>query len=383
MMAGGPIHRAPRGFTMYELMVAAIIASILIGLVYAMYTKAARSYRSQSQAIAIQQQGRFAIDHLRRDVSLAGFNATPNSALDPNMCAQPGAVIKAITLGRSAPSDAVANSSENTFIKPLEITLFGDYTGANGEIFYTESIAGNTVRLQSGFETRISDAQFKRIFDGTGGNRRFLRIVDAEQYEMYIPISGVNYATREISLAQSPLVRSGTQTCGVQGFGQGLQVSPAMYVRYRVEITDAARGNTALIREEVQVDGDTAVADSKLLIAENVIDLGAYDFVFDTDATRRSPSLSISALPDASILDDAGETGELGRLSNTVQNLRFMTIKVTVRADQEDPDRAHRPRQGPYTRIDTYEVYPNLSGSARAMSFTSKIMMQTLAVRNI
>mgnify|MGYP001566395261 CR=1 FL=1 len=375
--------RAPRGFTLYELLVAAVIASILTGIIYTVYTKTARSYRVQSLAIGMQQQARFAIDHLRRDISLAGFNATPNSTVDPNLCSQPATPLKAIRLKKSAVSGSVAHPAENPNIQPLEITLFGDYTGSNGEVFYTESITGNSVRLQAGFETRITDAQFKHIFDGTGQNRRYLRIVDAEQYEMYIPITGANYATREITLTSPPPVRSATQTCGIQGFGQGLQVSPAMYVRYRVELVDADRGRSALIREDVTTDGVAAVVNSKLLIADNVVDLGAYDFVFDTDLTHKSPLLVTTALPDATIVDDSGDVGQLGSLSSTVQNLRFMTVKVTVRSDQEDDERQHRPRAGTFTRIDSFDVYPGLTGAARAMTLTSKVMLQTLAVRNI
>lgn len=374
---------APHGFTLYELLVAVVVATILILMVYTIYTKASRSYRNQSMAVAMQQHARFAIDHLRRDIALAGFNVTPNSTIDPNVCVQPSSPLRAITAKRSLPGTTVASPTQNANIAPLEFTLFGDYTGANGEIFITDSVAGNTVTLQTGFETRITEAQFLRIFDSTDSNRRYLRIVDAEQYEVYIPISGANYGARQIVLQSAPPARSGTQTCGIQGFGLGLQVSPAMFIRYRLEVTDAARGATSLVREDIQVDGVTPVEDSKLLIAENVVDFSAYDFVFDNDATKRSPSLAVTSTPDATILDDSGEGGALGRLSATSQNLRFMTVKVTVRTEQEDPELTHVPRVGPYTRILTYDVYPGLEGAARTLSLTSKVMLQTLAVRNI
>lgn len=374
-------HKTQPGFTLYELLVAVVVATILIVMVYTVYTKASRSYRNQSMAVAMQQHARFAIDHLRRDIALAGFNATPNSTLDPNVCMQPASPLRAITAKRSLAGTTVASPTQNPNIAPLEFTLFGDYTGANGEIFITQSVAGNTVTLQTGFETLITEAQFLRIF--ADNKRRYLRIVDAEQYEVYIPISGANYGARQIVLESAPPVRSGTQTCGIQGFGLGLQVSPAMFIRYRLELTDAARGATALVREDVQVDGVTPVEDSKLLIADNVVDFSAYDFVLDNDATKRSPSLAVTAIPDASILDESGEGGVLGSLSATSQNLRFMTIKVTVRTDQEDPELTHVPRAGPYTRMNTYDVYPGLEGAARTLSLTSKVMLQTLAVRNI
>ncbi len=377
------LRRAPRGFTLYELLVAAVISAVLVGIVYAVYIRASRAYRAQSLVVAMQQQARFALDHLRRDISLAGFNATPNSTLDPNLCTQPGSPLKAITLKRSVVAGAIPNPTDNPNIQPIEFTLFGDYTGANGELFLTESVSGNVVTLQTGFETRISEAQFAHVFDPTGGNRRYLRVVDADQYEIYLPISGVNYTARQITLTSPPPVRNGTQTCGIQGFGQGIQVSPAMFVRYRVELTNAATSTSSLVREELQTDGVTPINGSKLMIAENVVDLLAYDFVFDTDASKTSPVLVATPLPDSTILDESGQNGQLGTLSTTGQNLRFLTLKLTVRSEQEEPQLTHRARSGPHDRIFTFDVYPTLQGAARTLTLTSKVMLQTLAVRNI
>lgn len=377
------LRRANRGFTLYELLIAAVISAILVGIVYGVYIRASRAYRGQTLVVSMQQQARFALDHLRRDVSLAGFNATPNSTVDPNLCVQPASPLKALTLKRSSVNLSVANPTDNPFIQPIEITLFGDYTGANAELFLTDSISGNVVTLQTGFETRITEPQFNHIFDPANGARRYLRIVDADQYEVYIAISGANYTARQITLVTPPPVRSGTQTCGVQGFGQGLQVSPAMFVRYRVELTDPVKGSTALVREELQTDGLTPILGTKLLIAENVVDLLAYDFVFDTDTTKTSPLLVTTALPDATILDETGQNGQLGTLSTTAQNLRFLTLKLTVRSGQEEPSVNHRPRESAYARINTYDVYPGLEGAARTLTLTSKVMLQTLAVRNI
>ena len=72
-------HR--QGFTIMELLVAMAVASTLLGMVYAVYIRSAKVYRSQGMQLEMQQRARFALDHLRRDVANAGFNSSVNYAM--------------------------------------------------------------------------------------------------------------------------------------------------------------------------------------------------------------------------------------------------------------------------------------------------------------
>lgn len=379
----GRFQRSPRGFTIYELLVAMAVATILMTIVYTIYIRAARTYRVQNMTIEQQNRARFAVEHLRRDIANAGFNGATNTSQDPNVCFAPNGDIRALTIRKSTLANTVINTAKNANIQPLEFTLFGDYAGL-GEIFYTASIVGTTITLQDDGATfgpgfRITQEVFEHVFkdDGT----RYLRIADAEQYEMLIPITGNNFGSRTITVSVAPPQRSGTQACGIQGFGQALQVNSAMYIRYRLRISDTATGKTDLVREELDVSRNV-VPGSLLTIAEYVVDLSAYDFVFDVDNTKLQPLMQITPLPDVSIVDDSGAAGQLGTLSSTSQDLRFMTVKVTVRSEDEDPDYSFQPRVT-NRRIRSYEVYPDLQGAARTMTMTSKVMLQNLAMRNI
>ncbi|MFT5432783.1 MAG: prepilin-type N-terminal cleavage/methylation domain-containing protein [Myxococcota bacterium] len=371
------------GYTLYELLVAMAISTILMVIVYTIYIRAARSYRVQNMAIEQQNRARFGVEHLRRDIANAGFNGATNTSQDPNVCFAPNGDIRALTLQQSSQSTSLVNPSKNVNITPLEITLFGDYAG-QGEIFYTASVVGSTITLQDdgvtfGPNLKVTQEAFENIFKSDG--TRYLRIADAEQYEMLIPITGNNFNSRTVTVSVAPPQRSGSQACGIQGFGQALQINSAMYMRYRLTVSNATTGQTDLVREVLDVNRNV-VAGSLLTIAEYVVDLNAYDFVFDVDETKLQPSFVTTPLPDTSIVDSTGSAGQLGTLSATSQDLRFMTIKLTVRSEDEDPDYKFQPRVQERL-IRSYEVFTDLDGAARTFSMTSKIMLQNLAMRNI
>ncbi len=372
--------RTQAGFTLIELLVALVVAIILVTIVYAMYIRGAKTYRVQNMSLEMQAQARFALEHLRRDVSNAGFNATINTNIDPNMCQKPTTSLRAISLSES--TAGLTPLTENPFVKPLALTLLGDYAG-DGQVFFTSSVVGTTVTLQDSFKTEITQAQFEEIF--AANNNRFLRIVDKDQYELMIPITGNSYENGTVTLSSSPPVRSKAQSCGIQGFGEGLEVNSAQFIRYRLAQDtrpSAKPGKWDLIREEVKVDGKTAVADTMLIIAEYVVDLDAYDFAFDSDSTGLRPKITFTPF-STDVLDSSG-TGSLGSTQSArPQDLRLLTLKMTVRSGDEDPELRHNPRQAAKAPIRTFDPEPKLEGSCRTITLTSRVLLQTLAVRNV
>ena len=147
----------------------------------------------------------------------------------------------------------------------------------------------------------------------------------------------------------------------------------------------ATPGKSDLIREEFNNDGVTAVSNSKLIITENVVDLSIYDFFFDEDKTGTAPALLPSGhhpVVTQQIIAPSG-FGLLGKDSTRVQDLRFLTLKLTVRSALEDPDLIHQARTALNKPIRTFDVFPSLEGAARTLSMASKIKLNTLAVRNV
>ena len=377
-------RRGQKAFTLFELLVATFVAIILIAMVYTVYSRAALGYRVQNLTLEMQAQARFGLEHLRRDLANAGFNGTTNSAVDLNLCTVPATPLRAFVLKRKGNDANVANPGVNINIAPMSVTLFGDYSG-DGNVFYTQSIVGATVTLQSDFKGAVTQAEFEDMF--LTGNRRYLRVVDKEQYEMLETVSSANYDLGTITLSSALPVKTGNQACGVQGFGEGLEVNSAHFVRYRIardDRTGAAPGKTDLIREEVMNDGKTPAPGTQLIIAENAIDLGFYDFVFDSDTTGTAPAVQMVPTATDVIIDEGGGgwLGGSGTAPRT-QDLRFVTVKLTVRSTDEDLDLVHKARQSETGPIYTFDVAKDLEGAAHTLTMTSKVMLSTLAVRNV
>jgi len=67
-------QRKLRGFTMVELMVAITISALILGVLTQVYAGAKRSYRVSEALSRMQENGRYALDYLARDIRLAGYS---------------------------------------------------------------------------------------------------------------------------------------------------------------------------------------------------------------------------------------------------------------------------------------------------------------------
>lgn len=378
-----------KGFTIMELLVAMAVASTLLGMVYAVYIRSAKVYRSQGMQLEMQQRARFALDHLRRDVANAGFNSSVNYEIDPNRCPGIGGltVARALTIAATSQDQSVILPGVNKNMSSTTFTLFGDYAG-KGRIFYTKAVMGSSIVISDDpvpdpanplntltFEQQVSEAEWNHMFNA-GSKRRVLRILDKNSYEILMPVASADYATRTILVDGSPPQMSGTQGCGIQGFGEGLQVNSAMFLQYRVAVTNVSLGTTALIRQEVDVDGNL-VDGTQLVIADNVVEVNAYDWAFDESIDLRAPgAFTFYPTTDTQVL------ARLSAVGSQVHNLRYLTLAVSVRAMDEDPDLVYLERV-PNRMIRTYDVDNTLSGSARVMTVSAKIGLNNLALRAV
>lgn len=66
-------QRKLRGFTIVELMVAITISALILGVLTQVYAGASRSYRVAEALSRMQENGRYAMDFLARDIRLAGY----------------------------------------------------------------------------------------------------------------------------------------------------------------------------------------------------------------------------------------------------------------------------------------------------------------------
>jgi len=379
-MAAG---RGRQGFTLIELMVTMVLALVIVGAVYMLYAQSVTGYRIESQILDMQARLRFGLEHVKRDFRRASFMATPNSAVDTDVCPQPANHLRSVTLLPNNGSVFQPWPSANPYIQPSAITLFGDFF--SGRVYKTAGIQENKVFFALTDSFPASEVEFNRIFlPFSGVSARYLRIVTQDQFEMYLAIEDAAYDERSVTLDQSVPMLGGGSLCGIAGFGEGLDASVAGFVRYRIlndGRANAPAGKTDLVREELRLNGTDAIAGSQLVIADYAVDLQFYDFGVDTDPLGTSPSIQV--FPLFNQVADGGGGGMLGTsLNASPENLRFLTVKLTVRTDQEDPNHTFAARQTLFGPLDGFEI-DAMVGSCRTSSLASRVELTSLAVRNL
>lgn len=366
-----------RGLTLLELLVAATLSMILIVSVYYVYAISARGYRVQGQMMGAMQQARFGLNQLQRDLSAAGFLATPLSDNDANVCPKPTARLRGIAFRKEG---AVAVPVQNSQIAPQQVTIFGSFWSPT--LYFTQSVVGNTVTLQGpedGAPFPASLEEFNLIFR----ERRFLRLVNADQFEMYLPIASADYTNRTITLSSQVPVATPPDFCGVQGFGVGLEANVTGFVRYTLVADPSEAGKVDLVRQEL--DGNDpaltrVVAKSTIRVAEYVADLQFYDFTMDVDRVGRQPTIQQFAT-----LDDVANSGtQLLDLSVGArpQDLRFVTAKLTTRTRDEDESFTFISRTALDQPLDSYEVDADMVGAAHTVTLAARVGLPAFQVRN-
>lgn len=377
--------RGKKGFTLIELMVTVVLSFVIVGAIYSLYGQSVSAYRVQGQSMDMQDRLRFGLEHIKRDLRRAGFLASPNSGVDPAVCPKPTDDLRAVTLSTFQESGSVYRDDENVHIRPTTMVLFGDFF--SGKTYRTAGIQGNQVILQVGQTFPDSQVAFNQIFNPSPLTpSRYLRIVNQDQFEVYLAIVDADFASRTLTLESSvPTAGAGTQ-CGITGFGEGLEVNVAGFVRYRI-VPDtrphADVGKTDLVRDELQLDGLTPVPNSQLVIADYAVDLQYYDFGFDTkDQFGGNPDFEHWPWIDQ-VADDTGN-GKLGKSVAAIPHqLRYMTVKLTVRTVTEDPDFPFTPREdGKHEPLVSFDL-SDMVGSCRTSNLASRVELTSLAVRGL
>ena len=83
-----PSRKAP-GFTLVELMVAITIGLIILAVISQVYVGSKRTYRVQEGLSRLQENGRYAVDFLGRDIRMAGYMGCVGTSATLNNIAKP------------------------------------------------------------------------------------------------------------------------------------------------------------------------------------------------------------------------------------------------------------------------------------------------------
>ena len=382
-------HSRARGLTLVEVLVTVTLATIMVAGVYMIYNKSVLAFRVENQVMTMQDRLRFGLEHLKRDIRRAGFLATPNSLVDSNICPPPTYALRAVTI--AADDGDVVFPGVNVNLAPSSITLFGDFF--SGQVYRTTGIVGNLVYMEKTANFPSTELEFERIFCGPtcAAPNRYLRIVTSDQFEVMLPIIAVNYSGLYVELSQNvPKVGSGNR-CGITSLGEGLEVNVTGFVRYRIAFDTRPNApvngdddwlKTDLVREELDIDGATEMAETQLVIADYAMDLQFYDFGFDISGASAWPEMQYFPLV-TDVLSGAN-AGVLNNTANaTPETLRIMTVKLSIRGDAEDPSHLFREREGAFTPIEAYDLDDDLQGSCRTQSLAGKVGLTSLLARNL
>jgi len=114
-------RRGQAGLTLVEMMVAITVGLILLAGVIQIFASNKQTYRIQDATSRLQENGRFAVDMLRRDIRMAGFwGCNSNISNVTSNLNSPGNYVD-ITLGGISGTDGAAGA-------PDTITLQGAYS---------------------------------------------------------------------------------------------------------------------------------------------------------------------------------------------------------------------------------------------------------------
>jgi type IV pilus assembly protein PilW len=175
------LAHAQQGFTLVELMVAAVISLILLAGIIHVYTGSKATYRVEEGLSRVQENGRFALELMGRRIRMAGFQGCGNlNNLTPNIIVS------------SRPSDLTINPVD--VVRGVDNVTTGNPYGSISEarpgtdVLIIRGAAASTVGLDSDLATDtsaitinsnpenfevgdylfISDCELADIFEATG-----------------------------------------------------------------------------------------------------------------------------------------------------------------------------------------------------------------------
>jgi len=163
---GPGLHRQ-RGVTLVELMVALVIGLLVTVAMLKVYVDASRMYRFNEGLARVQENGRFALEFIRRDARVAGvWGCYSDAALSNGIAAASDAYINVAAGHISGTSNDGLNSADSI--------TFRSATGSGALVTVGMSGTGDSVTLDSagafstGTAALISDCENGDVFQITG-----------------------------------------------------------------------------------------------------------------------------------------------------------------------------------------------------------------------
>jgi hypothetical protein len=313
------------GFTLVELMIGMLLGLLLIGGVVALFLQSSESFRTDENVARMQDQARYAMDELGRDIEMAGFIAEPLSptalTFDASLAVEDGC-------GPAGEDDWLvrlidAGTGDNTTLTGVDNATGAAAAGAYACIDSGEVDAGSDVIAVKRMAARLvppADVQPGRVYIQSNGTLGQLYKEPAAT-----PLAGISaireYRPRIYYIRNYGAVEGdGIPTLCRKALGSG---SPAP-----IETDCIAQGIEDLqIEYGLDLDGDGAanqyLADPTLAEVQNVVSVHITLLARTLTADRRytdSRTYQVGNAPDYSPNDNFHR--RIYSVTVTVHNLR-------------------------------------------------------------
>jgi type II secretory pathway pseudopilin PulG len=383
---------AEQGFTLLELMASMIAAIFVIMAALLMSRNSMSAFVDETHLSNTQLNARVGLDALAADIARSGYMASPNIAIDPNVCPRPagvmlqsvfyetGASVKAMTPATGQASPPTASYNQPQALLPDRITIGANFSTSDAYLVSAVDstganvCSGTAVVLQAPSANNTAAARLLAMVSDTGDGLtnafpagRLLRLqsqLGASQYVLLsatAPIATVSTNNRIVLCIQGtiPYSTSGkndpSENCGAQGFCEGCLANTVNMMRYSVAslasntnyqwaYPDSGTAGDAikydLIREEMNNTG-AVIAGSSFIVAEYVVDMG-FAFSVDTSAALQpggpqwlDPVVTAYTWGDnANKLIAADVTA--GATTSQPQRIRSVFVRMTTRTRDAD-----------------------------------------------
>lgn len=337
------MQRRARGFTMVELLIAMFLTGIVMIAVYLVFISNTEQYYRQEQIVQMQDNMRFALEHLKNDMRNAGrltvVNGT-NFNPDPGFC-RPQADVQAIRLfnnegaGSRLDMPPILDQFLNG-IRPDRLQLLVDASGATPLV--SRRIGGQVVTLEANLRQPTRDARalvapgsderFARMF--RPGHFLFISSMDEKASDL-VEITAINFnaAGAQITLARQPCLPAGL--CNGR-----CNVNPVQLVEYAIISDPNQPEKTDLVRRVLDAGDGEPLEGSELIISEYAVNMqiwGTYD-------ARQLAGNQPRVPPDPDPTDDLGNWpnafDEAQVLNQRPERVRALNIVLATRTPRED-----------------------------------------------
>lgn len=363
-------HRRP-GFTITEVLVASTLAALVVAGTYAFFARSARTFSTFVGLGIVEERVSLASETMMNDVRVAGMYGTPHSGEDPLVCPKPAQVLRAVEIEDGASLADHDWGLNGSHIDPDRCVLMVPVTP---NLFRPATINGNVITLTNyNLPIGMPAEDFDQLFD-----QRLLRIASPSGFNQFVTVTATDDVNRSLVVSPAPARIDDLGLCGVVGIGgPDHEISVLTHVRYSlIEDPDDAE-RTLLIREDLRPDLATIVPGSRVVVAENVVDLQCW-----ADDDEGSAMTGASFQEDSSLGDDQG-SADNSTMQNNTQRLRVFHYRMVGRTDREFPFYSLQPRATDDDLLTTFDVDGQTDTAALALTVGQRIELTNFTVRNL